>query len=363
MLRLGLIGLPQSGKTTVFNALSGSKAAVGDYSTAKSANIAVVKVPDKRLDRLFEIFQPKKISHAEIEYIDIAGLTKGSSSDRKKEAAYVHSLRQTDALLQVVRCFENPNVPHPDGSLDPRRDIYEVDTELILSDLALVETRLEKMEHTQKVTKKDFDEVQFHVLQKCRTALENEKPIRTLDLSDDEKKAIGGFRFLSQKPLLYILNFDENQYRQWQKWEKDYSYLLNTAQSSLSHICATLQMDISEFDDAEREDFMKELGIEEMASDIIIKKSFELLGLIAFLTGGSPEVHSWPIRRGTTAQEAAGEIHTDLQKGFIKAEVVSFDDLDRLGSWTKARDEGKLHLHGKEYVVQDGDVILFRFNI
>ena len=363
MLRLGLIGLPQSGKTTVFNALSGSKAVVGDYSTAKSANIAVVKVPDKRIDRLVEIFQPKKITLAEIEYVDIAGFTKGSSSDRKKEAAYVHSLRQTDSLLHIVRCFENDNVPRPDGSIDPKRDIYDVDTELILSDLGLVETRLEKMEHTQKVTKKDFDEIQFNVLQKCRQALENEKPLRTLDLNEDEKKSIGGFRFLSQKPMLYILNLDENQYREWQKWESDFAYLLETSQSLLSHICATLQMDIADFDEGERDDFMKELGIDEMASDIIIKKSFELLGLIAFLTGGSPEVHSWPIRRGTNAQEAAGTIHTDLQKGFIKAEVVSFEDLDRLGSWAKARDEGKLRLQGKDYVVQDGDVMLFRFNV
>jgi ribosome-binding ATPase len=363
MLQLGIIGLPLSGKTTVFNALSGANASVGDYSTSKGANFAVVKVPDKRIDRLVEIFQPKKITLAEIEYIDIAGFTKDASSDRKKEAAYVHSIRQTDALLQVVRCFENPNVPHPDGSVDPKRDIDDVDSELILADLVVLENRLIKLAHNLKVTKKSEDEAQFQVLEKCRKVLEDGIPIRTLDLSDAEKKLIGGYRFLTQKPMLYILNLDENQYRDGVRWEKEFSYLLERPGSSLAYIPAALQMEIANLDAGEKAEFMKELGIEDLASDVIIKKSFDLLGLIAFLTGGAPEVRSWPIPRGYTAQLAAGTIHTDIQKGFIKAELVSFADLDRLGSWAKARDEGKLHLHGKDYIMNDGDVVLFRFNV
>jgi ribosome-binding ATPase len=364
MLQLGILGLPQSGKTTVFNALSGSHALVGDYSTSKSVNLAVVKVPDPRIDRLVEIFQPKKITLTEIEYVDIAGLTRdASASDQKKEAAYVHSLRQTDALLHVVRCFENPNVPHPDGSIDPRRDIDEVDTELMLSDQIMVENKLSKLEHNLKVVKKDQDEMLFRILQRCKESLESGVPLRALEFTPDEKKAIGGFRFLSQKPMLYLLNLDENQCPDGMRWETDFAHVLTHPQTSLSHICALLQMEIAGLDQADRAEFMKDLGLTELASDTVIRKSFDLLGLIVFLTGGAPEVHSWPIRRGITAQMAAGEIHTDIQKGFIKAEVVSFADLDRLGSWSHARDEGKLHLHGKEYIVQDGDVMLFRFNV
>jgi ribosome-binding ATPase len=363
-LQLGIIGLPLSGKTTVFNALSGSHAAVGDYSTAKLANLAVVKVPDPRMDRLVEIFQPKKITPTEIEYVDIAGLTRdASASDRKKEAAYVHSLRMTDALLQVVRCFENTNVAHPDGSVDPKRDINEVDSELILSDLIVVENRLSKLEHLVKVTKKDQDETHLRLLQKCKETLEQGLPLRSLEFTPEEKKALGGYRFLSQKPMLYLLNLDEKQCLEGTRWEEDYSFVTQTPQSALAHICALLQMEIAGLDEADRAEFMMDLGLKELASQTVIKKSFELLGLIVFLTGGAPEVHSWPIYRGTTAQAAAGEIHTDIQKGFIKAEVVPYADLDRLGSWSRARDEGKLHLHGKDYIVQDGDVVLFRFNV
>jgi hypothetical protein len=363
MLQLGIIGLPLSGKTTVFNALSGSQASVGDYSTSKGANIAIVKVPDRRLQRLAEIFQPKKISHAEIEYIDIAGLTRDASSDRKKEAAYVHQIRQTDALLQVVRCFENPNVPHPDGSIDAKRDISEVDTELMLADLVLVENRLSKLAHLLKVAHKDQDEAQQVVLEKCRAALEQGTPLRALDFSESDKKLLAGYRFLTQKPMLYILNLDEKQCADYDRWEKEFSFVLSTPRSSLAHICALLQMDIAALENAEKSEFMKELGIDELASDALIKKSFALLGLIAFLTGAAAEVHSWPVARGTNAYQAAGQVHSDMQKGFIKAEVVTFDDLDRLGSWAHARDAGKLHIHGKDYVVQDGDVILFRFNV
>ncbi len=363
MLKFGIIGLSQSGKTTVFNALSGAHAAVGDYSTSKAANIAVVKVPDKRLDRLVEIFKPKKITHAEIEYIDIAGMSAGASSDKKKEAAYVKSIRETDALIQIVRCFENQNVPHPEGSVDPGRDITETDSELILADLMVIENRLAKLEHNIKVVKRDREEAEFRLLSRLRETLEAEKPLRTLDLTADDLKMIGSFGFLTIKPMLYVLNLGEDQLPDRAKWEADFIDLTNTAKSGLTSISGSLQMDIANLDQSERADFMKELGIESSASDIIIQKSFEIIGMIAFLTGGEPEVHSWPIRKGTTAQEAAGTIHSDIQRGFIKAETVSFDDLDRLGSWPKARETGKLHLNGKAYVVQDGDVILFMFNV
>jgi hypothetical protein len=360
MLQLGIIGLPLSGKTTVFNAISGSHAAVGDYSTGKSANISMVKVPDRRMDRLVEIFEPKKITYAEIEFIDVAGMTH-EGSDKKKEAGYVHAIRQTDALLHVVRCFENPNVPHQSGTVDPARDIADVDSELILQDLIVVEGRIEKIGRALKIGKKE-DETLYNLLVRCRETLENGQPVRSLALANDEKKLIGGYRFLTQKPVLYILNLDENQSVDGKGWEDKFAHLQGPT-SSVAHLCAQLQMEIANLSESEREEFMKEMGLDEPASSAIVRKSFELLGLIAFLTGGPTEVHSWPIHRGETAHEAADEIHSDIARGFIRAEVVAYADLDRLGNWSKARDEGKLHLHGKDYVVQDGDVILFRFNV
>ncbi len=362
-MKFGIIGLPQSGKTTVFNALSGAQASVGDYSTSKEANISVVRVPDVRVERVAEIFEPRKVTHAEIEYIDIAGLTRDASSDRKKEAAYIHSIRQADALLQVVRCFENPNVPHADGSVDPGRDVNEVDSELMLADLISVENRLTKLKRDLKVAKKDRDEIEFQTLQKFQETLEDEKPLRSLELTDEQSRLAAGFGFLMMKPMLYILNLGEDQLPDRQNVEDKFTYLSELPNSSVAGICASLQMDIGELDESERGEFMKELGLSQSASDVIINKSFDLLGMISFLTGNEHEVHSWPVRQGICAHDAAGEVHSDMKRGFIKAEVVAFDDLDRLGSWSKTRDEGKLHLHGKDYIVQDGDVILFRFNV
>jgi GTP-binding protein YchF len=363
MLNLGIIGLPQSGKTTVFNAISGSHASTGDYSTSKGANVSVVKLPDERLARTAEIFDPKRIVNAEIEYIDIAGLTKGASSDRKKEAAYIHAIRQTDALLHVVRCFENPNVPHPEGSVDSIRDIGEVDTELILADLVTIENRMGKIEKNLKVVKNEQEKAEFKVLEKLKSYLESEKPLRSAELSGDDLRAISHYGLLTLKPMLYILNLGEDQIPSRKEVEGKFAYLAEMSQSGVASICASLQMDIADFDESERREFMRELGLESEASEIIIKKSFELLGMISFLTGNKNEVHSWQIRKGSTAHEAAGAVHSDIQRGFIKAEVVKFENLDSLGSWAKAREAGKLALHGKDYVVEDGDVILFMFNV
>jgi GTP-binding protein YchF len=363
MLTFGIIGLPQSGKTTVFNAISGAHAAVGDYSTAKAANVSVVKVPDQRLHRLVEIFKPRKVTNAEVEYIDIAGMVKDASRDRKKEAAYLHAIRLTDALLHVVRSFENPNVPHPDGSVDPTRDISEIDSELILADLVTIETRMGRIEKNIKVAKKKQEEEEYKILEKLKSHLEGEQPLRSMELDGSERKAISNYGFMTLKPMLYIMNLGEDQIERRGEIETEFGYLAETSNSEVATICGSLQMDLADLDESERDEYMQELGLEGVASDIIIKKSFSLLGMISFLTGGDPEVHSWPIRRGTIAHDAAGEIHSDIQRGFIKAEVVKFDDLDRLGSWAKAREAGKLALHGKDYVVEDGDVILFMFNV
>jgi GTP-binding protein YchF len=363
MLTFGIIGLPQSGKTTVFNAISGSHASTGDYSTSKKENVSVVKVPDERLKRIAEIFKSGRIVNAEIEYIDIAGLTKGASSDRKKEATYIHAIRQTDALLHVVRCFENPNVPHPDGSVDPKRDIVEVDSELILADLVSIENRMAKIEKNIKVAKKEKEEAEYKILQRLKSILEEEKPMRSAEIGKDDLKAISSYGFLTLKPMLYLLNLGEEQVQSRAEIEKKYSYLAETPNSGIASICASLQMDIADFDESERKEYIRDFGLDIAASEKIIKRSFELLGMISFLTGNEKEVHSWQIRKGSTAHEAAGAVHSDIQRGFIKAEVVKYGDLDRLGSWGKARQEGKLALHGKDYVVEDEDVILFMFNV
>ena len=266
-MTFGIIGLPQSGKTTVFNAISGSHASTGDYSTSKKENVSVVKVPDERLVRIAGIFKSGRIVNAEIEYIDIAGLKKGASSDRKKEAAYIHAIRQTDALLQVVRCFENPNVPHPEGSVDPKRDIVEVDLELILADLVSIENRMSKIEKTIKVAKKEKEEAEYKILERLKSVLEEEKPLRSVEIGKDDLKTISSYGFLTLKPMLYILNLGEEQVQSRAEIEKEYSYLSETPQSGIAGICASLQMDIADFEESEREEYIKDFGLDIAASE------------------------------------------------------------------------------------------------
>jgi GTP-binding protein YchF len=254
-------------------------------------------------------------------------------------------------------------VPHADGSVDAARDISEVDSELMLADLISVENRLKKLERDIKVGKKDKEEIESKTLQKFQQTLEDENPLRSLELADEESRLAAGFGFLTMKPMLYILNLGEDQLPDRRNMEGEFKYLSGFPGSSLASICASLQMEIGEMDESERGEFMKEMGLSRAASDIIINKSFDLLGMISFITGNEHEVRSWPVRQGICAHDAAGAVHSDMKRGFIKAEVVAFDDLDHLGSWSKARDAGKLHLHGKDYIVQDGDVILFRFNV
>lgn len=368
MLQIGIIGLGQSGKTTVFNALCFANAKVGDFSLAKAPNIAVIKVPDKRLNRLAEIIGSGKISYPEIEFIDIAGMTAsryGSlehPSEKFKEAAYIHAIRMAQALLVVVRCFEDDNVPHPLGSVDPARDITELELELIISDLMQIEKRMEKLRHLLKVKPSSEHKSEMALMERMKAHLEEEKPLRELEFSREAKDLLAGFGFLSQKQALYLLNLGEEQIAQGNQLERKYFPQLSKNMAAAS-LCGKIEMEIAALDENERGEFIKELGIDQQASIKVIKKSFDLLGLISFLTGNEKEVHAWPIPEGLTAIEAAGEVHSDIQRGFIKAEVIDFEQLDTIGDWATAKKQGKVRLEGKDYIVRDGDVILYRFNV
>jgi len=367
-LQFGIIGLGQSGKTTIFNALSGSHASVGDYSSAKTPNIAMVKIPDPRVDKLAVLFDSAKKTFGEIEFIDIAGMTSQAGADHRELAGrlddmtYVHAVRMAHALMIVVRCFEDENVPHPDGSINPARDIAGIESEMMLIDLVQIEKRIEKLNHLIKVRATEENRRELVLMNKMKDCLESDRPLREMEFTRDDTQVLGSFRFLSQKPALYLLNLDENHLNQAAEFEKKY-FPKTGPHMAVTSLCGKIEMEIAALEEADRGEFLRELGIEKAAADRVIRKSFELLGYISFLTAGETESRAWPIPEGFTAYEAAGEIHTDLQRGFIKAETVHYDDLVVLGSWNAAKKSGKLRLEGKEYIIKDGDTVIFRFNV
>ncbi|MBD3168862.1 MAG: redox-regulated ATPase YchF [candidate division Zixibacteria bacterium] len=360
-MQVGIIGLQSSGKTTLFNALTGQMASVGDFASGKEANKAMVKVPDPRLKRLAEIFEPDKITHAEVQYIDIAGMTGGASTE-KSEAAYVAAIRLVDELAQVVRVFENDSVPHPEGSIDPVRDIDSANSELIFNDLIVADNNVNRLEKSMRVAKSDENKKRWELLRRSCEALEADTFLGDIDFTSDELKMLSGYGFLTLKPQLYILNIGESQIADCQLPEKLEEHL-KPRKSSAVAICAKIAMEIAQLDEEDRDEFRSTLGIKSSALDTVITESYRLLGQISFLTGGEKEVRAWTIKKGASAQEAAGAIHSDFQRGFIKAEIVSYDELDKSGSWSDAKKGGKLRLEGKDYTVKDGDVILFRFNV
>jgi GTP-binding protein YchF len=366
---LVIIGLPSSGKTTVFNALTRSEAQTGSYSAnPDEPNLATVKVPDSRLDRLTEMFRPQKRVPADVQYLDVAGIAKGIA-EKGMSGALLGHLSQADALVLVVRAFDDPNVPHVEGTVDPARDIETLQLELLFNDLAAVEKRLERIENQkQKVVgrERDLMERERALMERLRQSLEADTPIREIlpEIDPEDVKILRGFGFLTAKPLLILLNLGEDQ--------------LGSAESTLIAACRArferpgvgvaalpgqIEMEIARLEPDDAAEFMSDLGIAESALDQVIRRSFELLGLMPFFTVGPDECRAWTIRRGATAVEAAGEIHSDIQRGFIRAEIVGYDDLIAAGGLTEARKLGKLRREGKEYIVQDGDVINFLFNV
>jgi hypothetical protein len=356
-MRLGIIGLPQSGKTTVFNALTR-----GDQPTTISGgrfevHTGVVDVPDERVDRLSAMFHPQKTIYAKVTYADIAGL-EGAADKSGISGALLNQLTQMDGFVHVARCFENLNAPHPAGSIDPRRDINNMDNELLLNDLISVERKQERLvEERKKGGGRDraVIERELALFEKLHTALAAEKPLRDIDLTPEEEKLLSGFGFLTRKPVLILLNLSEGQ----EPPAIDYSH----QRSLVAPLQGKLEMELAQLPPDESEMFMGEYGIEELGLQRVIRLSYNLLGLQSFFTVGEDEVRAWTIQRGTPAVEAAGVIHSDLQKGFIRAEVVRYEDLVQLGGMVEARQKGKLRLEGKEYIVQDGEIMHIRFNL
>lgn len=356
-MRLGIIGLPQSGKTTIFNALTRGNQPVTMSGGRFEVHTAVVDVPDERVDRLSKLFNPKKTIYAKVTYADIAGL-EGSASKSGISGQLLNQLSQMDGFVHVVRCFENLNVPHPAGSLDPRRDIATMDAELLLNDLIAVERRLERLvEERKKGGGRDrtLIEREIDLFSRFHEHLAADLPLRDLEISSEDEKMISGFGFLSRKPMLVLLNLSDDQP----------APTINYAhqRSAVTSLQGRLEMELAQLSREDAQLFMAEYGIEEMGLSKVIALSYDLLGLQSFFTVGPDEVRAWTIQRGTSALEAAGVIHSDLQKGFIRAEVVHCEELLSLGGLNEARSKGKLRLEGKEYILRDGEIMHVRFNL
>ena len=356
-MRLGIIGLPQSGKTTLFNALTRGTVPTGASAGKMEVHTAVVNVPDPRVDRLSAMFKPKKTIYAKVTYSDIAGL-EGSANKTGISGTLLNELTQMDGFIHVVRCFEDENVPHPSGSVDPLRDIASMDTELLLNDLISVERRLERLAEEKKKgggRDKALIEREIVVFERFNTALQAENPLRNVEVSAEEDKFLSSFGFLSRKPILIVLSLAEGQ----SVPEVHYPH----QKSQVVALQGKLEMDIAQLPPDEAAAFLEEYGIEEPSLNRMIRLSYDLLGLQSFFTVGPDECRAWTVRRGATAPEAAGVIHTDLQKGFIRAEVMTYADLTSLGGVTEVKAHGKFRLEGKEYIVLDGDILNIRFNL
>ena len=361
-MKIAITGLGNSGKTTIFNALTGLNLETTVYATVSAEpHNGVVKVPDKRIDTLAGIYNPKKITYATVEYVDYIGLTKGDVAQNRKVFDLV---KDAEAVVHVVRGFHDEAIVHPLGDVDPLRDAETVELEMIFGDLELVDKRLERMEQDIRRGKKP-DEAEKKLLLRCKEALEAEKPLRDLEFSDDDQKAMSHLQFMSIKPEVVLLNVDESELHS----EKTAALIaalkekFKGRQVSVQGLCGRIEMEIAQLPSDEASAFLEDLGIEEPALNKLISVSYSLLGLISFLTSGEDEVRAWTIKRGMSAQKAAGRIHSDIERGFIRAEVVSYDDFMAQGSMSAARDKGLLRLEGKTYEVKDGDIINFRFNV
>jgi GTP-binding protein YchF len=367
--KLVIIGLPGVGKTTVFNALTRAEAVTGTYGAASDEpNLATVKVPDPRLDELVALFNPKSTVPADVQYLDVAGIAKGIS-EKGMGGQLLGHLAQADALVHVVRAFEDPNVPHPEETVNPVRDIETLNLELLFSDLALIDKRIQRIE--SQLTKmrgpeKEINERELAVIKVFKESLENDVPLRDIfdDVDPDDQKLVRGFGFLTAKPLLILLNISDDQIGETANGLVQSSKsLLSGSKVGVDTIAGKIEMEIGQLDEEDAQIFMADLGISESGLGRIIRTSFDLLGLMPFFTVGPDECRAWTIRRGATAVEAAGEIHTDIQRGFIRGEVIGYDDMITAKTMAEVRKNGTLRREGKTYIVQDGDIINFLFNV
>ena len=363
-MKMGIVGLPNVGKSTLFNAITKAGAECANYPFCTiEPNVGVVPVPDERLDKLAEMYNPEKVTHAVIEFVDIAGLVKGASKGEGLGNKFLSHIREVDSIVEVVRCFEDSNIVHVDGSINPLRDIETINLELIFADIEAVDKKIDNAKKKLKADKKYQEELDL--LEKIKTTLESGKSARTISFTEEELEILKDTYLLTVKPILYIANVSENQLEDPFN-DENVKQVVEYAKSENAEVvplCVKIEEELATLEGNDKKEMLEALGLNESGLDKVIKSSYDLLGLMSFLTAGEPEVRAWTIKKGTKAPKAAGKIHSDIERGFIRAEIVSYDDLIREGSMLACKEKGLVRSEGKEYNMQDGDIVLFRFNV
>ena len=364
-LTAGIVGLPNVGKSTLFNAITKKSILAANYPFATiEPNVGVVTVPDERLDKLNAMYEPDRLIPTAFEFTDIAGLVKGASTGEGLGNKFLSHIRETDAIVEVVRCFENSDIIHVEGTVDPIRDIEIINLELILADLESIGNRIEKIEKKVKTGSKDKDEIlELEALKKAQGALGENKALRSVDFTKEERLAIKSYNFLTLKPIIYMANINEEDINTGNEHTKKVEEYASKEGAKVIKVCAKIEEELSQLDEQDHQDMLEALGIEMSGLDQLIKATYDLLGLATYFTVGKDEVRAWTFRKGMNAKECAGIIHTDFEKGFIRAEIMSYSDLIECGSELKVKEAGKARLEGKDYLMQDGDICYFRFNV